>query len=64
LNGICRVYYRSGKVEREGFFKNGKEEGESKLFYPKGQLKGISYYQKGKKNGPTKLFMNQKKSKP
>ena len=56
LNGECRVYFLSGRPEKEGFFRDGKAEGKSRLYYPDGSLKGVSEFKNGIRNGETLLY--------
>ena len=37
-NGLGRAYYSSGKLEREGQYKDGKRVGEWRYFSPEGEV--------------------------
>lgn len=56
LNGPSREYFKSGKVRREVFYKDGKREGPAKAYYENGQVKAEGFYKNGKLAGPVKEY--------
>jgi hypothetical protein len=53
-NGPFKFYYKSGKIKREGTFKEGQFEGENVKYYENGSVEYSGEYNNGKEEG---LFM-------
>jgi antitoxin component YwqK of YwqJK toxin-antitoxin module len=45
------VFYSSGKMEWEGYYKKSIEDGEWKYYYPSGKIKSKQSYLRGKEHG-------------
>ena len=54
--GICKSYYKGGKIEGIRAFVNGLEEGEGKLFYENGNLQMIITMKQSIPNGICKTY--------
>ena len=50
-NGIWKVYYDNGQLEKEGNVIDGKEDGTWKYFYKTSELQSEGNYNNGKRNG-------------
>lgn len=56
IPGKFKTYYLSGKVQYEGFYKNGKIDGVMKYYYESGQVRAEIAYQDGSLTGITKNY--------
>ena len=56
LHGKCIYYYQSGKIQRSGFYKLGKEDSLWLFYYDNGKLKAQENFYNGKKSGPAKYW--------
>ena len=56
LHGKCIYYFKSGKVQRTGYYKEGKEDSLWLFYYETGQLKAQENFFLGKKNGTAKYW--------
>lgn len=61
VNGMVKAtyYYENGKVQQEGFFKDGKLEGKWVSYDENGNKKSIAEYSNGEKTGKW-FFWNEK----
>ena len=49
------TYHDNGNICEEGFYKDGRREGECTTYYENGDKQLVSYFKKGK---PTGIWMN------
>ena len=54
LNGILKFYNKSGWLQHESIYKDGKKNGVFKVYYESGELKQEALYKDGKLNGGDK----------
>jgi len=52
-------YYDNGKISEEGFYKDGKREGECITYYENGEKELVGYFKKGK---PCNIWIHWDKS--
>ena len=57
LNGPVKIYGKNGKLESEGYYVNGKEEGTFKTYY-RGKVKMEKQYSNGELNGYEREYHN------
>ena len=55
-SGVCKSYYKNGKLKFEPNFKNGEFDGLVKSYYENGQLEGEQVYKDGKGDGVGKFY--------
>ncbi len=54
--GIRKIYFETGELKEEEFYKNGKPEGIWRTFYRNGKIKTKGKYSNGEKVGVWKTF--------
>ena len=47
-HGECKKYYANGKIEYEGYYKNGVKDGKWITYYNTGRIKVVCHYKDGK----------------